>query len=228
MKENDHGNEAAIIESWQRNAPAWVVAVREGQIESRRQVTDAAILDTVLSLGPATALDIGCGEGWLAHKLASHNISVIGVDAVPALIDEAQQAGDGEFRVLSYADLAAGKLPITVDACICNFSLLGKESVDAVFTAVPTLLARHGHFIIQTLHPTTACGEQGNQDGWREGSWRGFNSDFTDPAPWYFRTLEAWHALFSKHDLQVVETREPRAAATAPASSIIFIAQRRR
>jgi hypothetical protein len=46
-------------------------------------------------------------------------------------------------------------------------------------------------FIIQTLHPLIACGDFSYQDAWREGSWAGFSDDFTDLAPWYFRTLES-------------------------------------
>ncbi|RFQ41343.1 class I SAM-dependent methyltransferase, partial [Pseudomonas sp. ATCC 13867] len=55
---------ARIRHSWQANADAWTRAVREQRIESRRLVTDAAILSAVAA-GPARRLlDIGCGEGW--------------------------------------------------------------------------------------------------------------------------------------------------------------------
>ena len=36
----DPFSDAKIVESWGKNATSWTVAVREGQIESRRQVTD--------------------------------------------------------------------------------------------------------------------------------------------------------------------------------------------
>ncbi|MGZ5058164.1 MAG: class I SAM-dependent methyltransferase, partial [Methylobacter sp.] len=182
-------SDAKIIDSWRKNAPMWVVAVRDGQIESRRQVTDQAILDAVLSRSPRSVLDIGCGEGWLARELAAAGIQVIGIDAVPSLVEVAQHAGGGDFRVMSYEELAAGKLSVSVDVIVCNFSLLGKESVEGVFGVVRSLLNQPGLFIVQTLHPVMVCGDLPYRDGWREGSWAGFNSDFTDPAPWYFRTF---------------------------------------
>ncbi|MFT4585873.1 MAG: hypothetical protein ACI8XZ_005649 [Gammaproteobacteria bacterium] len=42
-------SDARIVASWRTNALPWIAAVREGQIESRKQITDRAIIDTVLS-----------------------------------------------------------------------------------------------------------------------------------------------------------------------------------
>lgn len=222
---NDPLSDAKIIESWNKNAPSWVTAVRDGQIESRRQVTDHAILDAVLSRSPRTVLDIGCGEGWLARELTARGIRVIGIDAVPQLIEEAKRAAGGDFRVVSYEQLSAGTFQSLVDVVVCNFALLGKESVEGVFKAVPSFLYPHGSFIIQTLHPVTACGDLAYRDGWREGSWAGFSSDFTDPAPWYFRTLESWTKLFMDSRFRLLEMREPLSPKTLKPASVIFIAE---
>ena len=118
-----------IIDSWQRNAQARGRAVRDQSIESRRLVTDAAIVEAVLSCPGKTLLDIGCGEGWLARRLAEQGRVPTGVDITPALVDQAQQAGGGRFVAMSYADLAAGELEQRFDLAVCNFSLLGEISV---------------------------------------------------------------------------------------------------
>ncbi|MPW04285.1 hypothetical protein GCT19_01245 [Paraburkholderia sp. CNPSo 3155] len=57
-------SDGKIIDSWQRDASPWTNAVRAGEIDSRRLVTDQAVLDAVLACDPATVLDLGCGEGW--------------------------------------------------------------------------------------------------------------------------------------------------------------------
>jgi hypothetical protein len=100
-----------------------------------------------------------------------------------------------------------------------------KESVDGLFGAIPALMKSHGSFIVQTLHPLTACGDLPYQDGWREGSWYGFSAAFTDPAPWYFRTLESWIALFKSNGFQLLEMREPCHPKTEKPVSVIFIAE---
>ena len=217
-------SDAKIVESWHKNAASWTVAVREGHIESRRQVTDQAIINTLLDSSPASVLDIGCGEGWLVRELAASHIPAIGIDAIPGLIESAQRAGNSAFRVMTYEELAAGKLNAQVDAAVCNFSLLGKESVEGIFRAAASLLRPKGFFIVQTLHPIMACGTLPYQDGWREGSWDGFNGSFIDPAPWYFRTIEGWIRLFTENQLRVAEVREPIHPKTSKPASMIFIA----
>ena len=218
-------SDAKIVESWGKNAPLWTVAVREGQIESRRLITDQAIIDTILSRSPRSVLDIGCGEGWLARELATRNIHVVGVDVVPGFIEEAQRAGGGDFRAMSYEEIATGKLRVSVDAIVCNFALLGKESAEGVFRAGLSLLNSQGSFLVQTLHPVVVCGDLPYTDGWREGSWAGFSTNFTDPAPWYFRTMESWIKLFVNNGFQLREVREPLHPNTRKPASVIFVGE---
>ncbi len=217
-------DEARILDSWSKNVAAWTEAVRQGQIESRRLVTDRAVIQAVLDAAPRSVLDIGCGEGWLVRRLAAQGIEATGVDAIPALVEQARSTGGGNFRVASYADLAAGRLELRVDLAVCNFALLGKESVEELFHALPALLHPGGRFIVQTLHPLSACGDAAYADGWREGSWSGFSADFTDPPPWYFRTLESWIRLFQESGFGLREMREPLHPVTSKPASVIFIA----
>jgi 2-polyprenyl-3-methyl-5-hydroxy-6-metoxy-1,4-benzoquinol methylase len=114
-------SDAKIIEAWGKNALPWIAAVREGRIESRQRVTDQAIVDAILNRAPRSVLDVGCGEGWLARALARHHIGVTGIDTVPALIEAAREAGGGDFHLMSYEDIAAGNLGISVDTLVCNF-----------------------------------------------------------------------------------------------------------
>jgi 2-polyprenyl-3-methyl-5-hydroxy-6-metoxy-1,4-benzoquinol methylase len=217
-------SDAKILDSWKKNVAPWTTAVRSGQIESRELVTNQAIVDAVLERAPASALDIGCGEGWLSRALQAKGVNVTGVDAVPALIEQAQRAGDGRYRVASYEQIAEGALKISADVVVCNFALLGEESVETLFGAVGSLLQPGGSFIVQTLHPIAACGDYPYRDGWRAGSWSGFSPAFTDPAPWYFRTLESWISLFARRRLRLLETREPYNSKTGQPASVIFVA----
>ncbi|HEY7886078.1 MAG TPA: class I SAM-dependent methyltransferase, partial [Cellvibrionaceae bacterium] len=141
-------NDKKIVESWHKNAPSWTAVVRGGQIESRRLVTDRAIVEAVLDYSPQSVVDIGCGEGWLIRELASQVAYLVGVDVVPDLIDQAKTAGGGDFFVASYQAVADGAIEGLFDAVVCNFSLLGKESVEVLFSAVPACLKPGGVFIV--------------------------------------------------------------------------------
>jgi 2-polyprenyl-3-methyl-5-hydroxy-6-metoxy-1,4-benzoquinol methylase len=216
-------SDAKIVDSWSKNTAPWTAAVRGGEIESRTLVTNQAIIDAVRSRAPASALDIGCGEGWLARALTGINMT--GVDVVPGLVDQAQRSGGGDFRVLSYEQIAEGQLGMRFDAAVCNFSLIGKESVEGLFRAAPSFLNPGGALIVQTVHPLVACGDARYADGWREGSWAGFNPGFTDPPPWYFRTLESWTALFRETGLRLLDVREPVHPATGKPASVILLGE---
>jgi len=218
-------DDEGIVAAWRQNARPWTQAVRDGRIESRRTVTDRAIIEAVMGHQPRSVLDIGCGEGWLARALAAQGVAVTGVDVVPELVEAAQRAGGGTFCVASYADLAAGAILDRFDVAVANFSLLGGKSVDELFAAMPQLLNIGGAFIVQTLHPTAiARGEHPYRDGWREGTWAGIEGDFNDPAPWYFRTLGSWTRLFRDNGLPLQEIREPVHLDTGNPASAIFIA----
>ena len=220
----DPRSDAKVLSSWHVNADAWTKAVRDRSIESRKLVTDAAVVDAVLSLRPRSMLDIGCGEGWLVRALAAHGVRGVGVDAVPALIEQATTAGGGAFEVATYEAIAEGSYTTTVDVVVANFSLIGDEAVAGVLRRVPSMLTPGGALVIQTLHPMVATGEHPYVDGWRDGSWAGFSSDFTDPAPWYFRTLASWLALLADCGMPRVQLREPLHPATKKPASLILIA----
>ena len=218
-------SDAKIIDSWHTNATPWTSAVREQRIESRRLITDRAVVDAVMSRKPESVLDLGCGEGWLVRALSAQGVQrVTGVDVVPALIDQARAAGGGEFRVASYEAIARGELQVAVDVAVANFALIGKEAVDELIQSAPGLLRAGGALVVQTLHPVVACGDLPYKDGWRTGSWAGFSDEFTDPAPWYFRTLESWVQLIASSGLTLVEMREPIHPNTNKPASVVFIA----
>lgn len=220
--------EAHILRSWHTNADAWTALIQGPGIASRKRVTNAAILNALKTRLPGAAsqpiLDVGCGEGWLSRQLHALGYAVHGIDAIETLVSAAEARRESpreRYQVLPYAQL--NTLPAHAYAgMVCNFSLFGDHSVKQVLMAVSHLLRPQGVCLIQTLHPWVHQPGSGYQTGWTTGSWAGCGSAFTDPAPWYFRTLESWFEAFEQAGLQLVSLQEPLDPDTGQAASILF------
>ncbi|MBA6115290.1 class I SAM-dependent methyltransferase [Pseudomonas sp. NC26] len=216
--------EAALLQSWQYNAQAWIDAVRGGAIESRQQVTNQAILLAVLGRQPDRVLDLGCGEGWLLRMLADRGIDAHGVDGDAALVEAARAAGSAHVYQASYEQLATGVVDIGTgyDLVCANFALL-QQDIIALLAAMKALLVPGGALVIQTLHPwSVADGDY--QDGWREESFAGFAGQW-QPMPWYFRTLASWFNALDMAGFRLVSLQEPQHPQQAVPQSLLLVAE---
>ena len=214
---------ARMLRSWDSNADAWTDAVRERRIPSRRAGTDEAIVAAVLRTKPASVLDVGCGEGWLARALALHGCRVVGIDASEALVASARNLGGGTFVAMTYdeIDARAAELGAPFDLAVCNFSLL-EADLAPLLDALRGMLALRGGLVIQTVHPWVACGDAPYVDGWREETFASFGGGFTAPMPWYFRTLASWIAAIGASRFAIERVVEPVDAASGRPLSLLI------
>lgn len=214
-----------LVTSWSLNADAWTDAVRGGHIASRRDVTDAAIVEAVLREASRAVLDIGCGEGWLCRALAQHVPRIVGVDASPALVDRASTSGGADFFCLSYDELITDPEPAgrDFDTIVCNFALLD-DRIEPLLSALTRIAAPGGRLIIQTVHPLNVSPPY--VDGWRSERFDGFGAGQWAEMPWHFHTLETWITMISTA-WTIVSLEEPRAKGAASPASLILIAERR-
>jgi len=210
-----------IIESWKKNVSSWVKAIAREEISSRIEVTNKAILDAVKKYKPTNLLDVGCGEGWLIRELSKAGIDCLGIDAIPEFAEYVNKSG-GRFKLLPYEEFGPTAFDQGFDVIVCNFSLLGKESVEMVIEQSTAVLNPEGALIVQTVHPVEASNKINYVDGWRPGSWEDFDDGFVDPAPWYFRTLESWQNLFVKAGFKSLAFNEPFHPKSGKRVSVIF------
>lgn len=196
-----------LARSWEVNAEAWTKTVRTGGLPSRRLATDAAILDVVQGLGPSRVLDVGCGEGWLVRALSDRGVQATGLDAAVALIDSARSMGGGEFLVCSYSELIERpeRVGSEYGAIILNFALF-EQDLAPLLAALRTRLATGGALVIQTVHPWSGGGSY--EDGWRTETFAGLEG-FSEPMPWYFRTLSSWVDTLREAGYRVDRLHEP-------------------
>lgn len=211
-----------ILQSWQANAETWIATIDANEIESRKLVTNAAIIDAITNYRPEFVLDIGCGEGWLTRALAAKNIKGIGVDAIPELIQNAIKKGGEHYEVCSYENIIAGKCNVipSVDAAVINFALLDKDLSEKLIQYLAKHLKKGSHLFIQTLHPFNITPYE---TGWKEGSWNGLQREFVQPYKWYFRTMQDWMQLFVEAGLRLTQLIEPIHPITEKPASVIFV-----
>lgn len=221
----DTDPEDELARSWIRNADAWTHAVRERAMESRRLVTDDAVLDAVIACGGMKVLDVGCGEGWLARRLAQQGRRVTGFDGSDRLIERARELGGGTFVTLDYDAFAAEPAQVGdgFDVAVANFSLLG-ERVGDLFRALRRVVAPDGRMVIQTLHPA-AVGL--TQDGWQEEKFEPLAPLPFTPMPWFFRNRESWERELEAGGWRVDEVREAANPVTGDPASLILMARPR-
>jgi 2-polyprenyl-3-methyl-5-hydroxy-6-metoxy-1,4-benzoquinol methylase len=227
MSDREHTNDildpaTRLRQSWRVNADAWSRAVRERRIPSRRAGTDAAIVEAVLRTNALRVLDLGCGEGWLARALGTKGCEVIGIDASPELIAAASACGGARFEVASYDELGARSATLEpFDAVVCNFALLGAD-LDTPLRAARAVLRAAGTLLVQTVHPWTARGDAPYVDGWRIETFADFGDGFSQPMPWYFRTLSSWLAGIRACGFVIDDVDEPiDVSSGAPLSLLI-------
>jgi SAM-dependent methyltransferase len=214
----------ALLASWSANAASWTDAIRNGRIASRRDVTDAAIVEATLRSSPRRVLDVGCGEGWLCRALAGRVPEIVGVDGSPELVAKAEKAGAAVFRCIDYARLieAPADAGTGFDAIVCNFALLDDRTGD-LLSALARIAAPGGRLVIQTLHPLHVPPPYA--DGWRVERFEGFGEAGWAEMPWYFHMLSTWIAMIAA-DWRIVSLEEPRSAPDAPPASLLLIAEK--
>lgn len=218
-------HDTLIAESWLNNANAWVDAVREGRIPSRRAGTDAAAVSAILDSKPRRVLDAGCGEGWLSRSLAQQGIQVTGFDGSEALIERARELGGADYLNVTYDEFVARPAAAgsDFDVVVFNFSLFAED-------IVPTLLAARdalrtgGNLVIQTVHPFNDAQDEPYVDGWRLETFTTMSPDFETPMPWYFRTMETWLRSVVRAGFFLKELREPVNPETGKPLSLLLIA----
>lgn len=212
-----------VIPSWKINATRWIQAIEQNEIVSRRLATNQAIIDAIISLQPASVLDMGCGEGWLVRALTACRITASGVDAIPEFIQYAAMKGAEQYFVASYEEILKGKLSgHRFDVLSFNFSLFEQELTADLLAFTPQLMNDEGYIVIQTLHPINMPQVQPYVSHWEEDSWKGLGNGFDSPHHWYFRTLADWVNLLIISGFQLVQLIEPLHPETKRPISLIL------
>jgi trans-aconitate methyltransferase len=107
----------------------------------------AELLDWLDPKAGEVVLDLGCGTGELAVRIADTGATVIGIDSDPAMIEAAKQRlPDADLRVADAHDFAVAE---PVDAVFSNAALHWMPSSVEVLGCVSDALRAGGRFVAE-------------------------------------------------------------------------------
>ena len=152
-------------EIWDHNAGEWDARMRDGTPLFAEQIWPA----TARLLEPARGervLDVACGNGVAARRMAELGVEVVACDLSPRMIERARARGDGqgriEYQVVDARDVGellalrggtGGDGGRRFDAVHAGMALFDIEDVAPLFRALPHLLRPGGRFVFSLLHP---------------------------------------------------------------------------
>jgi len=138
---------------WDAVAPWYATLVEEKKSAPLDEVVMPGTLALLAPQRGECILDLACGEGSLARRIAASGCRVTGVDASSELIALAKErSGPVEYRVLDARDLKSSGLG-PFQAVTSVMALMNMDPLDPVFEGVASVLAPGGRFVGVILHP---------------------------------------------------------------------------
>ncbi|MGB3145570.1 MAG: class I SAM-dependent methyltransferase [Maribacter sp.] len=217
--------ENEIKKSWEVNAKEWVKVIDSGSIPSRH-FTNRAIMEVLKTSKATKILDIGCGEGWLTRSITAMGKEGVGIDAIEALLENAQTKGPEPYYRLSFEEIMGGaKIPLApFEAAVFNFCLYQEVGLPILLQELKKNMVKEGEIIIQTLHPYFLIKNGlGYKSQTISNSWKGLPGNFIQGHDWYARTLENWIDVFIEANLQVKDLLEIINDKNEPISLIMIL-----
>lgn len=143
-------------EIWDRNARWWDAAMGEGNRWHLGLIAPAT--ERLLAIQPGErVLDLACGNGQFARRLAELGASVLACDFSVEMLECARERNGGraEFRQI---DLSSEEQLTTLgeaqfDAAVCTMALMDMASITPMLRAVHRALKPGGRFVFSVPHP---------------------------------------------------------------------------
>lgn len=148
---------------WDQKAEFWDTLHGEEGNRFHRTLVSPAVEKLLLLQAGERVLDIGCGTGVMARRLAHLGGRVTAVDFSAALIERARLRGQSSGEPIDYgvvdatdeeglAALGEGEF----DAIVSTMALMDMPVILPLYRAVCRLLRAGGRFVFATSHPTFA------------------------------------------------------------------------
>lgn len=144
---------------WDQKAEFWDARMGEGNQFQRALVGPAA--ERLLQARPdEIVLDVACGNGVFARRLAALGARVVAADFSQTFLERAaartvEHRDRIEYRLVDATDedqlTSLGERRF--DAAVCNMALMDMTAIEPLFRALARLLKERGRFVFSVPHP---------------------------------------------------------------------------
>ncbi|MHB1868145.1 MAG: class I SAM-dependent methyltransferase [Nitrososphaerales archaeon] len=132
-----------------------------------RTLIDPALLRIIGDCRDKEILDLGCGNGYLARRLARDGARVTAVDSSLPMIKNAKAHDPEDSLKIKYVHTNANQLDTIADESFylvfANMSLMDIEDAEGAVREVSRVLRKGGRFVASISHP---CFDNGSNSGW--------------------------------------------------------------
>lgn len=146
--------------AWNANAAYWDARMGDSGNDFVNELIWPAVTHLLALQTDEQVLDIGCGNGLYARRLAALGAEVVAFDFAQTMIDHAaryttEHASRITYHALDATDEAAllrlgeGQF----DAAICNMALMDMAEIEPLLRALARLLKPNGRFVFSITHP---------------------------------------------------------------------------
>ncbi|MDG6939970.1 MAG: class I SAM-dependent methyltransferase [Nitrososphaerota archaeon] len=165
-----------------------------------RALIDPVLLKLIGDCKGSEVLDLGCGNGYLARRLARTGARVTAVDSSSRMIRNARAHDPEDALKVRYVHSDASRLvgveDASFDLVFANMSLMDIEDAGGAVGEVGRVLRRGGRFVASICHP---CFDTCSNSGWVAEKVgfeparvyrrvRGYRTPFSEGVPWRLGT----------------------------------------
>jgi 2-polyprenyl-3-methyl-5-hydroxy-6-metoxy-1,4-benzoquinol methylase len=156
-------NRNEVTEIWNANAAFWDSRMGEGN-DFHKILLEPNQLEMLDIKKGDLILDIACGNGQFARKMAGLGAEVTAIDGAEEFIkiDRTKPLAEKiNYQVIDVTDPAElNKLNGNIfDAAICTMALMDIENIEPLIGFLPSILKKKGIFVFSILHPCLNSGE---------------------------------------------------------------------
>lgn len=143
---------------WDVNARWWDDRIGDGN-DFQTLLIEPATERLLNIVAGDTILDVACGGGRFARRMAERGARVVAFDSSAEFVARARERTPGDAPIEYLVVDAANEVALAslganrFDKAVCTMALMDMAEIGPLFTALPRLLTRGGSFVFSVVHP---------------------------------------------------------------------------